>query len=307
MVWLKQIRRKQTNSRFPQIFIISIGFLLILVGKADVTAVRYMQGGVVEAVAPLYSLLTVPVNSMETLFEGVQTVASLRTEAKRLELENERLRKWKSVAETLEVENRQLRTVLGAVIPQEWNAVTARVIVVPGGNFTHSMIVEHGADDIISRGSAVVTAEGLVGYVISSGKYFSRILLLSDVNARIPVILSDSSWPGLAVGKNGLTLELDFLPAESQPSPNETIVTSGHGGLLPAGIPVGRVTSITKEQVLVTPIVELRKLSFVTILSRKLVPEFLPEPELSDTLYSPLTEQKKERLFEGLNIRKILQ
>ena len=307
MVWLKQIRRKQTNSRFPQIFIISIGFLLILVGKADVTAVRYMQGGIVEAVAPLYSLLTVPVNSMETLFEGVQTVASLRTEAKRLELENERLRKWKTVAETLEVENRQLRTVLGAVIPQEWNAVTARVIVVPGGNFTHSMIVEHGADDIVSRGSAVVTAEGLVGYVISSGKYFSRILLLSDVNARIPVILSDSSWPGLAVGKNGLTLELDFLPAESQPSPNETIVTSGHGGLLPAGIPVGRVTSITKEQVLVTPIVELRKLSFVTILSRKLVPEFLPEPELSDTLYSPLTEQKKERLFEGLNIRKILQ
>ena len=307
MVWLKQIRRKQTNSRFPQIFIISIGFLLILVGKADVTAVRYMQGGIVEAVAPLYSLLTVPVNSMETLFEGVQTVASLRTEAKRLELENERLRKWKTVAETLEVENRQLRTVLGAVIPQEWNAVTARVIVVPGGNFTHSMIVEHGADDIISRGSAVVTAEGLVGYVISSGKYFSRILLLSDVNARIPVILSDSSWPGLAVGKNGLTLELDFLPAESQPSPNETIVTSGHGGLLPAGIPVGRVTSITKEQVLVTPIVELRKLSFVTILSRKLVPEFLPEPELSDTLYSPLTEQKKERLFEGLNIREILQ
>ena len=307
MVWLKQIRRKQINSRFPQIFIISIGFLLILIGKADVTAVRYMQGGVVEAVAPLYSLLTVPVNSMETLFEGVQTVASLRTEAKRLELENERLRKWQTVAETLEVENRQLRTVLGAVIPQEWNAVTARVIVVPGGNFTHSMIVEHGAENKILRGSAVVTAEGLVGYVISSGKYYSRILLLSDVNARIPVILSDSSWPGLAVGKNGLTLELDFLPAESQPSPNETIVTSGHGGLLPAGIPLGRVTSITKEQVLVTPIVELRKLSFVTILSRKFVPEFLPEPELSDTLYSPLTEQKKERLFEGLNIREILQ
>ncbi len=307
MVWLKQIRRKQTNSRFPQIFIISIGFLLILVGKADVTAVRYMQGGVVEVVAPLYSILTVPVNSMETIFEGVQTVASLRTEAKRLELENERLRKWRMVAESLEVENRQLRTVLGAVIPQEWNAITARVIVVPGGNFSHSMIVEHGSENMISRGSAVVTAEGLAGYVISSGTYFSRILLLSDVNARIPVILSDSSWPGLAVGKNGLTLELDFLPAEAQPSLNETVVTSGHGGLLPAGIPVGRVSSITKEQVLVTPTVELRKLSFVTILSRKMVPEFLIGPERNNSIYSPLIEQKKERLFEGLNVGEFLQ
>ncbi len=307
MVWLKQIKRKQSNSRFPQILIISFGFLLILVGKADLTAVRYMQGGVVEVIAPFYSIVTVPVNSIESLFEGLQTVASLRTKANRLELENARLKKLQRIAESLEVENRQLRTVLGAVIPQEWDAITARVIAVPGGNFTHSMIVEHGANKVIARGSAVVTAEGLVGYIISSGKYFSRILLLSDVNSRIPVILSDSSWPGLAVGKNGLILELDFLPAESEPSLNETVVTSGHGGLLPAGIPIGRVSSITKKQVLMTPSVELRKLSFVTILSRKTAPEFFSDPEQSDNFYSPLIDQKKVRLFEGLNVKEILQ
>ena len=307
MVWLKQIKRKQSNSRFPQILIISFGFLLILVGKADLTAVRYMQGGVVEVIAPFYSIVTIPVNSIESLFDGLQTVASLRKKANRLELENERLRKLQRIAESLEVENRQLRTVLGAVIPQEWDAITARVIAVPGGNFTHSMIVEHEANHVIARGSAVVTAEGLVGYIISNGKYFSRILLLSDVNARIPVILSESSWPGLAVGKNGLILGLDFLPAEAKPSLNETVVTSGHGGLLPAGIPVGRVSSISKKQVLVTPLVELRKLSFVTILSRKTVPEFFADPEQSDIFYSPLIDQKKERLFEGLNVKEILQ
>ena len=102
-------------------------------------------------------------------------------------------------------------------------------------------------------------------------------------------------------------LKLDFLPAESQPSLDETVVTSGHGGLLPAGIPVGRVSSINKEKVLVTPTVELRKLSFVTILSRKIAPEFFIEPEQSDTFYSPLIEQKKERLFEGLNVKEIIQ
>ena len=82
MVWLKQIKRKQSNSRFPQILIISFGFLLILVGKADLTAVRYMQGGVVEVIAPFYSIVTVPVNSIESLFEGLQTVASLRNKSK---------------------------------------------------------------------------------------------------------------------------------------------------------------------------------------------------------------------------------
>ena len=307
MVWLRQIRRKQTNHRLSQIVIISMGFFLILVGKADVTAVRYMQGGIIEVFAPVYSFITVPVDSVETLFEGVQTVASLRTKAKRLTVENRRLRQWQQLAESLEVENRQLRSVLGAVIPPEWNAITARVIVVPGGNFNHSMILEHGPGHKISRGSAVVTSEGLVGYIISSGEHFSRVLLISDVNARIPVILSDSSWPGLAVGKNSLSLKLDFLPAESRPSQKEAVVTSGHGGLLPAGILLGRVSSITKEQVLVTPSVELRKLSFVTILTRKVATDFMLDPEQNSSVYSPLIERKKGRLFEGLNSREILQ
>ena len=82
MVWLRQIRRKQPNHRLPQIVIISIGFLLILVGKADVTAVRYMQGGIIEVFAPLYSVITVPIQSVETLFEGVQTVARQRAQGR---------------------------------------------------------------------------------------------------------------------------------------------------------------------------------------------------------------------------------
>ena len=68
MVWLRQIRRKQPNHRLSQIVIISMGFFLILVGKADVTAVRYMQGGIIEVFAPVYSFITVPVDSVETLF-----------------------------------------------------------------------------------------------------------------------------------------------------------------------------------------------------------------------------------------------
>ncbi|MBT5574713.1 rod shape-determining protein MreC [Alphaproteobacteria bacterium] len=307
MIWLSQIRRKQTNPRVPQIIIIALGFLLIILGKADVTAVRFMQGGLVEVIAPIYSVISVPVNSIETVFEGVQTVASLRSEANRLSAENKRLRKWQQLAESLEVQNRQLRTVLGAVIPLDWNSITARVIVVPGGNFSHSMIIEHGPGYDIATGSAVVTAEGLVGYIISSSQHYSRVLLISDVNARIPIILSDSSWPGLAVGKNGLILQLDFLPVESDPTINESVLTSGHGGLLPAGIPVGNVSSVTNETVLVKPTVDLRKLSFVTILTRKNATDFMFSPDENNSLYSPLIQRDSERLFEGLNSRELIQ
>ena len=196
MAWIRQSKRKPTNPRLPKILIISLGFLLILIGKADLSAVRYAQGGLVELVAPLYNIVAAPIRSIETLFEGVQTVATLRADAKRLLAENNRLVRWQRRAESLETENRQLRSVLGAVVPSNWNATTARAIVVPGGSFTRSLIIEHGTGHNIQRGSAVITADGLVGYIISPGRYFSRVLLISDVNARVPVVLSGSSWPG---------------------------------------------------------------------------------------------------------------
>ncbi|MBT5799467.1 MAG: rod shape-determining protein MreC, partial [Alphaproteobacteria bacterium] len=104
-----------------------------------------------------------------------------------------------------------------------------------------------------------------------------------------------------------LILQLDFLPVESDPTINESVLTSGHGGLLPAGIPVGNVSSVTNETVLVKPTVDLRKLSFVTILTRKNATDFMFSPDENNSLYSPLIQRDSERLFEGLNSRELIQ
>ena len=85
----------------------------------------------------------------------------------------------------------------------------------------------HGPDKNIQRGDPVVTANGLVGYVIEVGRRFSWVLLISDVNSRIPILLSSSSWPGLAIGQNSGMLSLSFLPLEAVPKENELVLTSG--------------------------------------------------------------------------------
>ena len=234
-------RRKERASRLPQILLVLIGFLLIFVGKADITAARHVNSGVVEVIAPLMEAVAAPIQSIENMFEGMRTVASLREEAQRLKAQNERLRRWQRRAEILESENRQLRSVLGAVIPQDRVAVTARVITAPGSSFVQTVLIQHGEGFAVRRGDPVVTADGLVGMIVEPGNRYSRVLLLSDVNARIPVILSRSSWPGLIHGQNSLLLKLQFLPLEARPAKGELVQTSGHGGVLPAGIPVGRI------------------------------------------------------------------
>jgi rod shape-determining protein MreC len=292
--------------RFLHLIIILLGFALIFVGKADMLAVRTAQTGFSALFAPLFNVVATPVRAVETMFEGMRTVASLREETVRLRAENQRLKRWQRRSEILESENRQLRTVLGAVIPADRQAVTARAIAAPGSSFSHTMMITHGTDKRIHRGDPVVTADGLVGYIIEASKRHSWVLMLSDVNSRIPILLSTSSWPGLAIGQNSDMLSLSFLPLEAVPKENELVLTSGHGEILPPGLPVGRVIKGVGREYYIQPVVDLRKVSFVSILVR---PEGQGVTEIGGfaDFFTPLPETDNKRLLEGFSTKDVLQ
>jgi len=299
-------KRAAQSSRLVHLLIIILGFMLIFIGKADLFAVRSAQTSVSGIFAPLFNVVATPVRAVETMFEGMRTVASLREETVRLRAENERLKRWQRRSEILESENRQLRTVLGAVIPADRQAITARAIAAPGSSFSHTMLITHGADKRIRRGDPVVTADGLVGYIIEASKTHSWVLMLSDVNSRIPILLSSSSWPGLAIGQNSNMLELSFLPLEAQPKENELVLTSGHGEVLPPGLPVGRVVAGVGRQYYIEPVVDLRKVAFVSILVR---PEGSEDQNLDGfaDFFTPLPEKAEKRLLEGFSPKDVLQ
>lgn len=292
--------------RFLHLIIILIGFALIFIGKADMLAVRTVQTSVSGIFAPLFNVVAAPVRAVETMFEGMRTVASLREETVRLRAENERLKRWRRRSEILESENRQLRTVLGAVIPADRQAVTARAIAAPGSSFSHTMMITHGTDKRIQRGDPVVTADGLVGYIIEVSKRHSWVLMLSDVNSRLPILLSTSSWPGLAIGQNSDMLSLSFLPLEAKPKENELVLTSGHGEILPPGLPVGRVVKGVGREYYIQPVVDLRKVAFVSILVR---PQGEARGKLSGfaDFFTPLPESDNKRLLEGFSTKDVLQ
>ncbi len=292
--------------RFYHLLIILIGFVLIFVGKADMLAVRTVQTSVSGIFAPLFDVVAAPVRAIETMFEGMRTVASLREETVRLRAENERLKRWQRRSEILESENRQLRTVLGAVIPADRQAVTARAIAAPGSSFLHTMMITHGRDKRIHRGDPVVTADGLVGYIIEVGKRHSWVLMLSDVNSRIPILLSTSSWPGLAIGQNSDMLSLSFLPLEAEPKENELVLTSGHGEILPPGLPVGRVARGGGRDFYIQPVVDLRRVAFVSILVR---PQGDGRQDIDGfaDFFTPLPENDDKRLLEGFSPKDVLQ
>ena len=286
--------------RIIHVVLILVSFSLMFLGKADLNALRNIRMDGNEFLVPIIDIISAPIRGIETMIEGVRTVASLRAENVRLKGENDLLKRWRRRAEILESENRQLRSVTGAATVQNRTPITARAVTAPGGGFAHTLLISVGRKDGIIRGNPVVTADGLVGIVIDVGLTHARILMISDINARVPVILASSSWPGLTFGQNGPFLELQFLPGEAKPKIGELVLTSGHGGVLPNGLPVGRVEKIEGGKITVNPAVDFRHLSYVSVLVGGLDGIDNSDLDLRD-FYTPLPETESTRLLEGMN------
>ncbi len=299
---------KQGQSRLSlQLILLIISFSLIFVGKVDLYTARAAKLTISEFIAPIYDVVSAPVRAFETMAGGMRTLASFRAENVRLRAENERLKRWQRRAEILESENRQLKTVIGAASTTELVPVTARAISAPGGSFAHSLLLDIENIDNVVRGNAVVNADGLVGYIIEVGRKYARVLLITDVNSKIPILLSTSSWPALALGKNTKTLQLDFLPLEAKPKIGELVLTSGHGGILPAGVPVGRVISVSDDAVFLEPSVVLEQISFVSVLTQSGEKPFEFNKSDAEAFFAPLPPESSGRLLEGVNAAELLQ
>ncbi|MDB2513934.1 rod shape-determining protein MreC [Alphaproteobacteria bacterium] len=293
-------KAKVRHRRLVHVVLIALSFSLMFIGKADLVAMRDLRMSSNDFLAPVIDFVSAPIRGVETMAEGIRTVASLRAENVRLQAENDLLQRWRRRAEILESENQQLRSVTGTVSDENRSLITARAVTAPGGSFAHTILIAIGNESGIAAGDPVITSNGLVGIVYEVGRAYARVLMISDINARIPVMLASSSWPGLTIGRNGEYLELAFLPAEARPEVGELVLTSGHGGILPAGLAVGRVDRVDDDNIRVRPAVEFRNLGYVSILIGDT--EGVDRSDLSQgSFFTPLPIDDDKRLLEGVN------
>ena len=293
-------KAKVRHRRLVHVVLIALSFSLMFIGKADLVAMRDLRMSSNDFLAPVIDFVSAPIRGVETMAEGIRTVASLRAENVRLQAENDLLQRWRRRAEILESENQQLRSVTGTVSDETRSLITARAVTAPGGSFAHTILIAIGDESGIAAGDPVITSNGLVGIVYEVGRAYARVLMISDINARIPVMLASSSWPGLTIGRNGEYLELAFLPAEARPEVGELVLTSGHGGILPAGLAVGRVDRVDGDDIRVRPAVEFRNLGYVSVLIGGT--EGVDRSDLSQgSFFTPLPIDDDKRLLEGVN------
>jgi len=235
-----------------------------------------------DLVAPVLYVLERPVRAVQGGLERLAGVGDIYIENQTLKDENERLRQWREAAMQLGRENERLRQILKVPKREVPPAATARVIGVGGGTFERSVLVGAGTSDNVLRGYPVVDENGLLGRVIHVGRWTSRVLLITDLNSRIPVRVERTGALAIAEGQNEGFLRLKFLPRETSVQVGDRILTSGHGGIFPPDIPVARVSEIDADYIYLEPHGSLSTLDFVRIMAYQAVPDedtLLPEED----------------------------
>ena len=239
--------------------------LLMVLGKADILVIDKTRAAVVDALSPVMEDIATPLTAASAAVATVEDAVAVFQENETLRGENARLLQWQEVARRLAAENASLRNLTKLVPDQNATSLAARVIGDSGGAFLRNVLVDAGTRDGVERGEAALTGEGLIGRVSEVGQRTARILLLTDLNSHVPVMIERTSERALLDGDNSSQPRLSFLESKAAVNPGDRIVTSGAGGVFPPGLPVGVVSDIENGIFRVEPYADLSRLDFVRL------------------------------------------
>ena len=251
--------------RFAFLILFSGAIALLIIERTDPRIFEQARMGVIDAATPVLDVISRPVASASDLIQEVRELTSLRATNVALKAENDRLLRWQHAARTLLVENGQLRELLNFVDDTATHSVTGRVIGDSGGPFVRSLLVNAGTRIGVDRGHAAVSGEGLLGRVAFAGETASRVLLLSDLNSRIPVLVEDTRARAVLAGDNNRRPRLAFVSADARVKVGSRIVTSGLGGMFPTGLPIGIVSEIGDAGIRIETFASPERLEFIRL------------------------------------------
>ena len=256
---------KSLLQRFAFLSLIGLTFALILIGKADTVLVERARDAVTDAVTPVLRVMSEPAAVVSNFIENLRELAAIREQNATLREANTRLLQWQSAAQRLESENISLRGLTGLVPEPGASFVTARVVADTGGAFAQSILITAGQSSGVRKGQVVLAGEGLVGRVMQAGLYSARVLLITDINSRIPVQVGEAGNRAILAGDNSLRPRLMFLDNKTAAAPGDKVVTSGDAEAFPPGLPIGQVARVDEGVVELEPFGVRDKIQYVRV------------------------------------------
>ena len=259
--------KRGNKQRFSLFGLLFFSIILIVLSKFNFTAINYLKLGINEVVFRTSFIVSLPEKYISYSFRAIEKHIKFYENYNSTKEQLEKLKSKKYNVKFLEGENKRLKKVLED-ISYSSNAKIAKVLIDHQSPFLRSIIINKGSKDEIKKGMAVLHGYYLIGKVVEVNYITSRVLLLSDLNSKIPIVIEPSSVHSILSG-NGKKSGIIQYTKNNIPLKNGSVLyTSGTGSLFKPGIPIGKINNI-EDISNVDFFVDLAQLRFVRILFLK--------------------------------------
>jgi len=261
-------------------------------------------------ITPLQSVVSKAGQLASDYLQRVKYRSNLEYEYNKLRAQNDELILRSLLYEELEEENAQLRALLGEYEARAtMNPVLARVIASETGNYFSTFTINKGKKDGIDSQMAVITSEGLVGYVYEVFDATSKVITIIDDQASLAALIESSRDQGAVKGTLGSTGEplcrMYYLSADSVPRPGDRVITSGVGVSFPKGLLIGYVRESTraiednKHYIVVEPAADFEHIENVLVLRYYAEVEEMPENyDNTEIIIAPVATARPQAIVE---------
>lgn len=200
------------------------------------------------ALYPFQRLMFAPRDVLERINDWTDAAASARTEKEALQRQRIELAQISTHAAQLAAENQQLRRLLNVADTGTQPAIAVQVLYETPNAFSHHLVFNKGTSSGILPGMPVIDEGGIVGQIVRVTPFTSEAALLTDDQVAIPVQVLRNGLRLIAFGGNvSGKVEVRYLTADVDVEDGDTLITSGIGGLFPAGLPVARVERVDRD------------------------------------------------------------
>ena len=262
---------------------------VFLLWRIDSPRVERFRAQVTDRFVPNLDWAMAPVTGTINLLRDFQSYQRLSEQNRELRSELRQMQAWKEAALQLEQENARLLDLNNVRLDPRLTFITGTVLADSGSPYRQSVLLNVGARDGLVEGWATMDGIGLVGRIAGVGKNTARVILLTDASSRIPATIQPSGQRAMVAGDNSAVPPLDFIENRELVRPGDRVISSGDGGVFPAGILIGQVAADPGGRLRVRLAADYERLEFLRVL-RNPGNEKVPDTAHVITSDGPLAE-----------------
>lgn len=237
-----------------------------LIWRIDSPRVERFRAQITDSIVPNFDWAMTPVTGAINLLRDFQSYQRLAEQNQELRSELRQMQAWKEAALQLEQENARLLDLNNVRLDPRLTFITGVVLADSGSPFRQSVLINVGARDGLIDGWATMDGIGLVGRISGVAENTSRVILLTDASSRIPAVIQPSGQRAIVAGDNTAVPPIDFIENADLVRPGDRVISSGDGGVFPAGLVIGQVAADPGGRLRVRLAADYERLKFLRVL-----------------------------------------